>query len=212
MGSLIDDEILDEFAVVAPLTSVARKVRERCDGVIDRVLVGFPRSVDEATVVAVLQEMRSCAMSTPIMDEAAKVFADPEGIRRRGETACGADPSARQRAGVMGRRARLPAVLGDHQARRHHGDRARQRRCSPTRRGRSWSTAEGDEQQAAIGVSTLIHMDDPQHRDVRAIGADWFRPKAMRALKVRVDELAKVYVDKMAGDRARNATSSSRSP
>jgi cytochrome P450 len=32
---------------------------------------------------------------------------------------------------------------------------------------------------------------------VRAIGADWFRPKAMRALKVRVDELAKGYVDKM---------------
>jgi cytochrome P450 len=32
---------------------------------------------------------------------------------------------------------------------------------------------------------------------VRAIGADWFRPKAMRALKVRVDELAKIFVDKM---------------
>ncbi|MGV0791726.1 cytochrome P450 [Mycolicibacterium sp. XJ1819] len=59
-------------------------------------------------------------------------------------------------------------------------------------------TAEGDEQQAAIGVRTLIHMDDPQHRDVRAIGADWFRPKAMRELKVRVNELAKIYVDKMA--------------
>ncbi|MGX9790591.1 cytochrome P450 [Mycobacterium sp. MMS18-G62] len=58
-------------------------------------------------------------------------------------------------------------------------------------------TAEGDEQQAAVGVRTLIHMDDPEHRVVRAIGADWFRPKAMRALKVRVDELAKIYVDKM---------------
>jgi cytochrome P450 len=40
-------------------------------------------------------------------------------------------------------------------------------------------------------------MDDPQHRAVRAIGADWFRPKAMRALKVRIDELAKRYVDHM---------------
>jgi cytochrome P450 len=58
-------------------------------------------------------------------------------------------------------------------------------------------TAEGDEQQAAVGVRTLIHMDDPEHRVVRAIGADWFRPKAMRALKVRIDELAKIYVDKM---------------
>jgi cytochrome P450 len=59
------------------------------------------------------------------------------------------------------------------------------------------TTAEGDEMQAAAGVRTLIHLDDPQHRVVRAIGADWFRPKAMRALKVRVDELAKNYVDKM---------------
>jgi len=58
-------------------------------------------------------------------------------------------------------------------------------------------TAEADEQQAAIGISTLIHMDDPQHRVVRAIGGDWFRPKAMRALKVRVDELAKRFVDNM---------------
>jgi cytochrome P450 len=59
------------------------------------------------------------------------------------------------------------------------------------------TTAEGDDQAAAIGVRTLIHLDDPQHRVVRAIGADWFRPKAMRALKVRVDELAKIYVDRM---------------
>jgi cytochrome P450 len=58
-------------------------------------------------------------------------------------------------------------------------------------------TEEADEQQAAIGINTLIHMDDPQHRVVRAIGADWFRPKAMRALKVRIDELAKRFVDKM---------------
>jgi cytochrome P450 len=59
------------------------------------------------------------------------------------------------------------------------------------------ATIDGDELQVAAGVRTLIHMDDPQHRVVRAIGADWFRPKAMRALKVRVDELAKIYVDKM---------------
>lgn len=58
-------------------------------------------------------------------------------------------------------------------------------------------TAENDEKQAAVGVRTLIHMDDPEHRVMRAIGADWFRPKAMRALKVRVDELAKIHVDKM---------------
>jgi cytochrome P450 len=49
-----------------------------------------------------------------------------------------------------------------------------------------------------IGLKTLIHMDDPQHRVVRAIGADWFRPKAMRALETRVRELARRYVDQMA--------------
>jgi cytochrome P450 len=59
------------------------------------------------------------------------------------------------------------------------------------------ATIEGDELQANAGVRTLIHLDDPQHRVVRAIGSDWFRPKAMRALKVRIDELAKIYVDKM---------------
>jgi len=59
-------------------------------------------------------------------------------------------------------------------------------------------TKESDELQAGVGISTLIHMDDPQHRVVRAIGGDWFRPKAMRAMKLRVDELATRYVDHMA--------------
>ncbi|CAN5836300.1 cytochrome P450 [soil metagenome] len=64
------------------------------------------------------------------------------------------------------------------------------------------STAEADDMakaqlEAGMGLRTLIHMDDPHHRGVRAIGADWFRPKAMRDLKIRVDELAKRYVDRM---------------
>lgn len=52
--------------------------------------------------------------------------------------------------------------------------------------------------EAGTGLRTLIHMDDPHHRDVRKIGADWFRPKVLRALKTRCDELAKIWVDKMA--------------
>ena len=52
--------------------------------------------------------------------------------------------------------------------------------------------------EAGTGLRTLIHMDDPHHRDVRKIGADWFRPKVLRQLKTRCDELAKVWVDKMA--------------
>lgn len=64
------------------------------------------------------------------------------------------------------------------------------------------ATAQADDYmnaqlEAGVGLRTLIHMDDPHHRKVRAIGADWFRPKAMRDLKVRVDELARRYVDRM---------------
>ena len=58
MGSLIDDEILEAFAVVAPVDTVASKIRGRCDGVIDRVLVGSPSSISEPTVTAVLRELR----------------------------------------------------------------------------------------------------------------------------------------------------------
>jgi cytochrome P450 len=61
-------------------------------------------------------------------------------------------------------------------------------------------TEKNDELQAGVGIRTLIHMDDPDHRDLRAIGTNWFRPKAMRALKARADELAKSFVDKMVAE------------
>ncbi|MEU5877123.1 cytochrome P450 [Spirillospora sp. NPDC047279] len=51
--------------------------------------------------------------------------------------------------------------------------------------------------EQGVALRTLIHMDDPDHRVIRAIGADWFRPKAMRALEPRVKELARRYVDRM---------------
>ncbi len=40
--------------------------------------------------------------------------------------------------------------------------------------------------EAGTGLRTLIHMDDPHHRDVRKVGADWFRPKVLKALKAAV--------------------------
>jgi probable F420-dependent oxidoreductase len=58
MGTLIDDEILDAFAVVAPTDKLAAALQSRCDGVIDRVMPSFPRTVSEATVTAVVQELR----------------------------------------------------------------------------------------------------------------------------------------------------------
>src|SRR5580698_6631338 len=143
----------------------------------------------------------SCAseelpMSTPTMDEAAKVFADPQAYT----------DEAALHAALTHLRANAPVSLVEVPNYRpfwaipKHADVLEIERNNTL--FTNWprpvlTTAEGDELQAAAGVRTLIHLDDPQHRMVRAIGADWFRPKAMRALKVRVDELAKIYVDKM---------------
>jgi cytochrome P450 len=55
-----------------------------------------------------------------------------------------------------------------------------------------------EQARTSVQVRTLVNMDDPDHRVVRAIGADWFRPKAMRALQSRVTELARRYVDQLA--------------
>jgi len=130
------------------------------------------------------------------MDEAARVFADPQAY---------AD-EAKLHAALTHLRANAPVSWVDvpdykpFWAITRHADIMEIERANTvfTNSPRPvLATIEGDEQQAAIGVSTLIHMDDPQHRAVRAIGADWFRPKAMRALKVRIDDLAKRFVDHM---------------
>lgn len=135
-------------------------------------------------------------MTAPTMDEAARVFADPLAY---------AD-EAKLHAALRHLRANAPVSRVDVPPYRpfwaitKHADVMAIERANTlfTNSPRPvLMTAEADEQQAAIGISTLIHMDDPQHRVVRAIGADWFRPKAMRALKVRVDELAKRFVDNM---------------
>ncbi|MCX4096792.1 cytochrome P450 [Nocardia sp. alder85J] len=58
-------------------------------------------------------------------------------------------------------------------------------------------TAQAEEMQIGAGVRTLIHMDDPQHRVVRAIATDWFRPAALKAVQDRIDELAAQHVEQM---------------
>jgi cytochrome P450 len=136
-------------------------------------------------------------LSTPIIDEAARVFATPKAYT----------DEPKLHAALTHLRAHAPVSWVDiptykpFWAVTKHADIMDIERANGvfTNYPRPvLVTAENDERQAAVGVRTLIHMDDPQHRDVRAIGADWFRPKAMRALKERADELAKVYVDKMA--------------
>ncbi|CUU57492.1 probable F420-dependent oxidoreductase, MSMEG_2256 family [Parafrankia irregularis] len=59
MGTLIDDEILDAFAVVAPLDTLADRVRERFEGVVDRLMLSLPTGTPAATVEAVLNDVRA---------------------------------------------------------------------------------------------------------------------------------------------------------
>ena len=59
MGSLIDDEILDAFAVVAPVDSLAEKLRNRCEHAVDRVLLGFPAAVSDAKLTELLRELHT---------------------------------------------------------------------------------------------------------------------------------------------------------
>lgn len=138
-------------------------------------------------------------MSIPTMDDAAKVLADPKAYT----------DEAGLHAALTHLRAHAPvswvevADYAPFWAITKHADIMEIERANDvfTNSPRPvLVTREGDEQQAAVGIKTLIHMDDPQHRDFRAIGANWFRPKAMRALKERADELAVQFVDKMAAE------------
>jgi cytochrome P450 len=135
-------------------------------------------------------------MSTPTMDEAAKVLADPQAYTD--ETKLHA-ALTHLRVNAPVSRVEVPNYRPFWAITKHADvlDIERNNALFTNWPRPVLTTAEGDELQAAAGVRTLIHLDDPQHRVVRAVGADWFRPKAMRALKVRVDELAKNYVDKM---------------
>ena len=60
--------------------------------------------------------------------------------------------------------------------------------------------AESDRRTAENGhmLRTLIHVDDPEHRDLRGVTSEWFLPKNLGKLDTRLADLAKRYVDKMA--------------
>jgi alkanesulfonate monooxygenase SsuD/methylene tetrahydromethanopterin reductase-like flavin-dependent oxidoreductase (luciferase family) len=59
MGTLIDDDVLEAFAVVAPVDELGDALKRRCAGSIDRVMVGLPTAVAEARVAALLTELRT---------------------------------------------------------------------------------------------------------------------------------------------------------
>ncbi|MEO6793098.1 MAG: cytochrome P450 [Mycobacterium sp.] len=141
-------------------------------------------------------------MSAPIIDEAARIFADP--------SAYADEP--RLHAALTHLRAHAPVSLVDCPPYRPFWAITKYDDIMDIERDNElWineprpvlAAAEADDLQRQLledgmGLRTLIHMDDPQHHKMRAIVADWFRPKAMRAMKTRVDQLAKRYVDRMA--------------
>jgi cytochrome P450 len=140
-------------------------------------------------------------MSTRIVDAAGKVLADPIAYT----------DEARLHAALTHLRTHAPVSLVDCEAYRpfwaitKHADVMAIERAHDlfTNEPRTvLAPAESDalaraRLDAGVGLRTLVHMDGPEHRAFRAIGVDWFRPKAMRALRARVAELAKIYVDKM---------------
>jgi cytochrome P450 len=140
-------------------------------------------------------------VSAPIIDNAARVFADP--------TAYADEP--RLHAALTHLRANAPVSLVDVRPYRPFWAVTRHADILDIERDNLlWvneprpvlAPADADDLQRSLldsgmGLRTLIHMDDPHHHKMRAIVSDWFRPKAMRAMKARIDELAKRYVDKM---------------
>jgi cytochrome P450 len=50
---------------------------------------------------------------------------------------------------------------------------------------------------SGVEVRALVETDGERHRAVRAVGSQWFNPKAMRKLKSQVDRLARRYVQRM---------------
>ncbi len=60
-------------------------------------------------------------------------------------------------------------------------------------------TIEDDARRATNGdmLRTLIHVDDPEHRNLRGVTSEWFLPKNLAKLEGVLAGYAKRYVDKM---------------
>lgn len=63
------------------------------------------------------------------------------------------------------------------------------------------TTLREDEALAATGgappIRTLIHMDDPEHRQYRKVTVDWFQARTMNRYREPLEALAKHYVDRI---------------
>ncbi len=59
---------------------------------------------------------------------------------------------------------------------------------------------ENYEQMEASGLplpKTLVHIDEDDHRDHRAVTNDWFKPKVVAKRQPRIDELADSFIERM---------------
>ncbi|MFC5749071.1 cytochrome P450 [Actinomadura rugatobispora] len=56
-----------------------------------------------------------------------------------------------------------------------------------------------DDVRSDIPIRALVQMDAPDHPVYRHVSADWFKPSGVRRLSGRIEELARRYVDHMAG-------------
>jgi cytochrome P450 len=58
---------------------------------------------------------------------------------------------------------------------------------------------ESDQRRVEKGnfLTTLVHMDDPEHRLHRNLTSEWFLPKNLSKLTSRLDDLAAEAVNKM---------------
>jgi cytochrome P450 len=140
-------------------------------------------------------------LSTFTVDEAAGLLTDPSAFT----------DEARVHAGLSWLRANAPVVRVDHAqyppfwAVTKHADIMdieRNHALWINGKGSLLTTTATDASLRAqnddgMAMHTMNQMDGQHHRVLRAIAADWFRPKAMRALSARVDELARRYVDHM---------------
>jgi hypothetical protein len=65
MASLIDDDIVDAFSIVAPTEQLASALRTHCDGLIDRVTPIFMGAGSDGFVTEMIQELRGQESGTP---------------------------------------------------------------------------------------------------------------------------------------------------
>jgi probable F420-dependent oxidoreductase len=59
MGTLIDEEILDAFAVVAPIDQLGAAIAKRIKGLADRTSLHLPKEIDAETTATIIQALRA---------------------------------------------------------------------------------------------------------------------------------------------------------